>query len=93
MKSPSAAEAAACRTPERPPEYRYHLLRAALAADLPGLHGLEDAQLARIERQANKTFELESLVLGSPEAAEAAIPSERLDQAMAELRGLLRELL
>jgi len=63
------------------------LLRAALAAGLPGLHGLDDAQLARIERQANKSFELECLVLGSPEAAEVAIPSEHLDQAMAELCG------
>ena len=38
---------------ERPPEYRYHLLRAALAAGLPGLPGLGGPQLTQIARRAD----------------------------------------
>ena len=49
MRNPSAAEVAARRARQRPPDCRYHLLRGALVAGLPGLHGLDDARLARIE--------------------------------------------
>jgi peptidyl-prolyl cis-trans isomerase C len=82
-----AGAAETVRAPERPPAYRYHLLRAALAAGLPGLPSLGERQVAGITGLADKTFELESLVLGSPEAAEVVIPEERLDTAVAELTG------
>ncbi len=72
---------------KRPPEYRYHLLRAALAAGLPGLPGLGGPELTQIARRADNSFELESLVLGSREAADILIPNSRLDAAMSELRG------
>ncbi|MCG6863615.1 MAG: nitrogen fixation protein NifM [Chromatiaceae bacterium] len=72
---------------DRPPEHRYHLLRAALAAGLSGLDGLEGARLASIARQADKSFDLESLVLGSIEAAEVIIPPGRLDDAVSEVQG------
>ena len=74
-------------TSERPLEYRYHLLRAALAAGLPGLSGVGGPELARIARRADSSFDLESLVLGSLEAADILIPDSRLDEAMSELRG------
>ncbi len=53
---------------ERPPEYRYHLLRAALATGLPGLPGLGGPQLTQIARRADSSFELESLALTLMEA-------------------------
>ena len=71
----------------RAPEYRYHLLRAALAAGLSGLAGVSGAELTRIAVQADKSFALESLVLGSREAAKVVIPNERLTAALSELRG------
>jgi peptidyl-prolyl cis-trans isomerase C len=71
--------------PARAPEYRYHLLRAALAAGQPGLAGLDQDEMTRIAVQADKTFELEALVLGSPAAADVVIPEQRLVQAMSEL--------
>ncbi len=67
------------------PEYRYHLLRAALAANHGGLSGLEPGTLETLSRSADKSFDLESLVLASPEAADVVIPEQRLDAAVAEL--------
>jgi peptidyl-prolyl cis-trans isomerase C len=75
------------RGTERPPVYRYHLLRAALGAGLPGLAELDGPRLADIERQADKSFDLESLVLSSHEAARVAIPPGRIADALSELRG------
>jgi peptidyl-prolyl cis-trans isomerase C len=75
------------RAQQRPPEYRYHLLRAALGAGLPGLPALDERQLTRVSRQAAKSFDLESLVLGSQEAATVVVSDQRLDQAVQELRG------
>lgn len=74
-----------------PPEYRYHLLRAALASDQGGLAGLDADKLDILSRKANKSFELESLVLGSPEAADVIIPPTRLDAAITELTSRYRD--
>jgi peptidyl-prolyl cis-trans isomerase C len=71
---------------QHPPVYRYHLLRAALGAGQPGLKELDDEHLAGISRQADKSFDLESLVLSSPEAARVLIPPERIEEALSELR-------
>ena len=71
----------------RPSVYRYHLLRAALDAGESGLAELDGQRLAEISRQADKSFDLESLVLGSPEAASVAIPPGRIEDALSELRG------
>ncbi len=73
--------------PERPPAYRYHLLRAALGAGLPGLAALDGRCRSDIFRQADKSFELESLVLGSREAAKVLIPPGHLEEALSELCG------
>lgn len=72
---------------ERPQAYRYHLLRAALGAGLPGLAELNSRCRSDISYQAGKSFDLESLVLGSPEAAKVAIPPSRLEAALSELCG------
>ncbi len=87
MTDSRADETSAGAARKRSPEHRYHLLRAALAAGLPGLAGLAGRQLTDVTRQADKSFDLESLVLGSSAAANVVIPSQRLDDAMAELRG------
>jgi peptidyl-prolyl cis-trans isomerase C len=79
----SAAESPAKR---HPPEYRYHLLRAALAENRGGLAGLAPERLDEAGRKADKTFELESLVLGSAEAAKVTIPPARLNAAVGELQ-------
>jgi len=71
---------------DRSPVYRYHLLRAALGAGEPGLAGLDVRNLADTRRQADKSFDLESLVLSSPEAARVAIPPRRIADALSELR-------
>jgi peptidyl-prolyl cis-trans isomerase C len=72
---------------ERPEVYRYHLLRAALDAGLPSLAALDERHLSRVGARADKSFELESLVLGTPEAAKVQLPPARIDEAIAELRG------
>lgn len=75
------------RTQDERTWYRYHLLRAALAGGEPGLAGLDRHRLAEIARKADKTFELESLVLGSPEALETQISNRRLEEAVSQIRG------
>lgn len=74
-------------TPGRPPVYRYHLLRAALGAGLPGLAALGDEESAKIREQADRTFDLEALVLGTGEATKVTLPPGRVDEALGELRG------
>lgn len=71
----------------RPPAYRYHLLRAALEAGHGGLAGLQDRALEETVRRADKSFELETLVVASPEAADVIVAPERIDQAVDELVG------
>jgi len=74
-------------TPNRPPEYRYHLLRAAQERFGRNPAALDPEQLLRAERQADKTFELEELVLGAPEARGLVIGEAQLDGALAEIAG------
>ncbi len=69
------------------PEFRYHLLRIAAERFKADLSALDAAQTAEAHRQAQRTFELEELVLASPEAAGATIPPERIGAAVAEVRG------
>lgn len=75
------------RVAECLPVYRYHLLRAALGVGKPGLSELNGQHLADIARHADKSFDLESLVLGSPEAARVTIPPGRIEDALSEVQG------
>jgi peptidyl-prolyl cis-trans isomerase C len=69
------------------PGYRYHLLRGALERFSKNLAELDERQMAVARAQADKTWGLESLVLGSPEAGEIVIPPEQVDAAFAEVAG------
>jgi peptidyl-prolyl cis-trans isomerase C len=69
------------------PGYRYHLLRGALERFSKNLAELDERQMAVARAQADKTWGLESLVLGSPEASEIVIPPEQVDMAFAEVAG------
>jgi peptidyl-prolyl cis-trans isomerase C len=71
---------------ERRPEYSYHLLRAASERFQTAPNALTAEQRALVERQARQTFDLESLVLSSPEARDTPIPEQRLDEAVGEIR-------
>jgi peptidyl-prolyl cis-trans isomerase C len=68
------------------PEYRYHLLRAASERFQTSPGALNAQQMAQVERQARRTFELESRVLSSPEARDTLIPERRLDESVLEIR-------
>ncbi|MBK5964412.1 nitrogen fixation protein NifM [Thiocystis minor] len=78
----------ACPPPSTPPraEYRYHLLRAASERFQTAPGALDADRLAQAERQARQTFDLESLVLSSPEARDTLIPEARLDEAVLAIR-------
>jgi len=65
------------------PGYQYHLLRGALERFSRNLADLDDRQLAEAQRQANKTYQLESLVLSSAEAGDVAIPQQQIELALA----------
>lgn len=69
------------------PGYRYHLLRGALERFSKNLADLDDRQLAMAREQADRTWRLESLVVGSAEATEVVIPAEQVDEAYAEVAG------
>ena len=66
---------------EAAPAYRYHLLRGALEGFSKNLAELDKRQLAEVRRRADKTYDLESLVLASAEASEVIIPPEQVDAA------------
>lgn len=68
-------------------EFRYHVLRAATERFQTAVADLSPVQAAEVTRLARRTFELESLVLGSPEARDLLVLPERVAAAVAELRG------
>jgi len=65
--------------------YQYHLLRGALDRFSKSLAELDDRQLEEARRQADKTYDLESMVLASGEAGDVVIPPEQVDAAFAEV--------
>ncbi len=73
--------------PSQSPEYRYHLLRASQERYQRNPAALDPGQLAQAERQADKTLELEDLVLGAPEAQGLVIGDAQLDAALGEITG------
>jgi len=72
-------------------EFRYHLLRAAGERFQLGVADLDEAQSAQVIRQARRTFELESLVLGSAEARDLVIPVDQVAAAVAAVRERYRD--
>jgi len=65
--------------------YRYHLLRVALEHYQKNLAQLDDTQMVEVRKRASRTFDIESLVLGTPEAREVVIDARHLDAAVAEV--------
>lgn len=72
---------------KRPAEYGYHLLRAAQERYQRNPSALAPEQLDQARRQADKTFDLEALVLGAPEAGRLVIPEGQLNASLAEIAG------
>ncbi len=69
------------------PEFSYHLLRNALNDFDKNLSQLEPEEYEQVYRKASQSYELESLVLASPEAVGLVIPDKMLDQSMASIAG------
>lgn len=68
-----------------PPEFSYHLLRNALDGYGKDLPQLDPHEYERVYHKATKSFDLESLVLSSPEARGVIVPEQQLDQSVAEV--------
>lgn len=81
MSTPSA------HSDEPRPEYRYHMLRAASERFQSNLTALDVPQMQQVERIAQQTFDIETLVLCSDEARDTQIPGRRIDQAVEAIRG------
>lgn len=67
------------------PEFNYHLLRNALDGFSKNLSQLDTQEYQQAYSKASKSFELESLVITSPEAKGLVIPEQQLDQSLSEV--------
>ena len=67
------------------PEFSYHLLRSALEQFKRNLRELDDSQFQQVRLTADKSYHLESLVLGSPEADGLVIPADQVETAFSEV--------
>ncbi len=73
------------KQPEITPEFSYHLLRNALQGYRKNLSQLDPNEYAQVQRKAGKSYELESLVIASPEAEGLIIADSQLDASLAEV--------
>ena len=64
------------------PEFTYHLLRSALDGFSKNLSQLDQGAYEDVYRRANRSFDIESLVLASPEAGEVVISAQQLEQSV-----------
>lgn len=69
----------------KPPAYRYHLLRNALETFQKNLPQLDENEFDRVCRRADRSFQLETLALESPEASQITVPPEQVDAAVQEI--------
>lgn len=65
-----------------PPEFSYHLLRAALDTFKKNVAALDATERSRAERKARQTYVLEDLVMASAEAAEVVIAADQVARAV-----------
>lgn len=70
---------------DQAPEFSYHLLRNALDTYGKNLTQISSSEYENIYSRARKSFDLESLVIGSEEALDIVIPDEQLEQAFKEV--------
>lgn len=68
-----------------PAEFSYHLLRNALDQFGRNLSDLDPSQYQQVQHKAARSFELESLVLGSDEAKGLVISQSQLDASVDEV--------
>jgi peptidyl-prolyl cis-trans isomerase C len=66
-------------------EFNYHLLRSALDQYGRNLSELDPEQAGQVQHKASRSYQLESLVLGAPEAEGLVIPGSQLDAALDEV--------
>lgn len=71
------------KQPETTPEFSYHLLRNALDGYRKNLSQLDPNEYTQVHRKASKSYELESLVIASPEAEGMVISERQLDASVA----------
>jgi peptidyl-prolyl cis-trans isomerase C len=71
------------KQPEITPEFSYHLLRNALDGYQKNLSQLDPNEYTQVHRKASKSYELESLVIASPEADGMVISDQHLDESIA----------
>lgn len=69
----------------KPPAYRYHLLRNALETFQKNLPQLDENEFDRVCLRADRSFQLETLALQSPEASQVIVPPEQVDAAVQEI--------
>jgi peptidyl-prolyl cis-trans isomerase C len=69
------------------PEFNYHMLRNALEGFSCNLADLSPEQYQQVQQKAERSYALESLVLGSREAQGVMVPMEQLDQAVKAVAG------
>jgi peptidyl-prolyl cis-trans isomerase C len=67
------------------PEFSYHMLRNALDRFKRNLVELEPNEYQAVYRSASKSYELESLVLASPEAEGVVVPEAQIKASMDEV--------
>jgi peptidyl-prolyl cis-trans isomerase C len=65
------------------PEFSYHLLRNALNGYRKNLSQLDPNEYSQVYRKASKSYELETLVIASPEAQGLLISEQQLDESVA----------
>ncbi|MBT2991144.1 MAG: nitrogen fixation protein NifM [gamma proteobacterium symbiont of Ctena orbiculata] len=68
------------------PEFNYHMLRSALKDYRKNLSQLEAAEYRQVHRKASRSYELESLVIASPEANGVIVTEQQLDNSVNEVR-------
>lgn len=73
--------------PERKREFNYHLLINALNGFGKNPSQLDEVQYREVHRRASRSFELESLVLSSPEARDLIVTDSQIQHAMDEVVG------
>jgi peptidyl-prolyl cis-trans isomerase C len=67
------------------PEFSYHLLRNALNDYGKNLVQLEPDEYEQVLKKATQSYELESLVIASPETEDIVIPDEQLSWSVANI--------
>ncbi|MEW8015079.1 MAG: nitrogen fixation protein NifM [Candidatus Sedimenticola endophacoides] len=73
--------------PESKRELNYHLLINALKGFGKNPSELDEVQYTEVHRRASRSFELEALVLSSPEARDLIVTDSQLQQSMEEVAG------